>query len=123
MDAAGGVDVLDRQVDARELRGAEEGEVAGLREQRADAQHTVARGGGVGPGIAILQRHREHGLIVDKALDRARDRNAAGTVRLDEPQRARDPQGHTEDQQDGLEQCRDDHGHDHEQLGLLETAE
>ena len=43
--AAGGVDVLDGQVDAGELRRAEEGEVTGLREQGADGQGAVALGG------------------------------------------------------------------------------
>ena len=40
--AAGGVDVLDGQLDAGDLRRAEEGEVAGLRQQGADGQRAVA---------------------------------------------------------------------------------
>ncbi len=44
VDAAGGVDVGDGQADARDLRRAEEGEVAG---QRQDAAHAEAVGAGL----------------------------------------------------------------------------
>ena len=75
-DSAGGVDVLDRQVDARELGRAEEGEVTGLREQRADGEDSVTgrrcrRGLGVSGARLVAavvvaaacgqrERHRRH---------------------------------------------------------------
>src|SRR5690606_13988530 len=44
VDSAGFVDVLDREVDASELRRAEERKIAGLRKQTADGQNAIALG-------------------------------------------------------------------------------
>jgi hypothetical protein len=56
VDTAGFVDLLDREVDPGELRRAEEGEVAGLGQQRAHDQGAVALGGASAAGRFLVWR-------------------------------------------------------------------
>ena len=79
--AAGRVDLLDGQVDARELGRAEEGEVTGLRQQGADGQGAVALGrrapveslGGAEPSVLVV-------AVVVAAAGGEHERSAATTA-------------------------------------------
>ena len=78
-DAASGVDVLDGQVDARELRRAEEGEVTGLREQRAEGERAVTLGG---RRFALLAGVGVTGaVVVSAATARGEDERGRGEGR------------------------------------------